>query len=909
MNFKHHLLASSFMLGVSLASSAAAQVNVIEELVVTAEKREQSLQDVPVAISAFTAKQRDLVGISTVQDLTNFTPGFVYQSSNDRSSMRGIGRLTNVHAVDGAVSIYIDGLFTTSTVLAGGPPLDVERVEILRGPQGTLYGRNAIGGTVNVISVRPTEDFYAEVRAIAENYDFTNLQMAVSGPITDGLRFRVSGYKLDQRKGYFKNVNAGMPSEGSKRDEYQVQAQLEADLGENADLWVSYKTLVWHNRGGPGARAGYLNGPYETGRLDPNFSIVYNSAHGYSPETGVNGIVPGSLRQFNGSTVTSNPALVDNHDFNTNIPQRVRLRDVNSLTANFVYHLPTVDVKYVGGIQEYKYDLYGDTDATSVQSFQIPLAPGSICGTIGALFAAGRSSVNCSPLTVNANNGYHYFEYPKWFSHEINISSTHDGPLQWIVGAFYYNEKYTGTGSTADFFLVGPSSLQTPILGARPNPENYWSTGNYALTTRSKAVFGQVDWQATEQLKFTAGLRYTKDKKFGTEYRRIVCNSDACYPGLYPALGLSAFGPGTASNWGSLLGNLTALPAVGQALGLGNALAPLGGLGNGAMDLTDTLAPKSTNGLIEGVKTPSVCTAGVCRQYVIGPNGIASRELSDTSDAVTGTAGVQWEPNDDTMAYARYSRGYKAFGFSAGGFLADPKADAETVNAYELGLKKNFGTNLQFNAAVFYLDYKNLQAPVAVRVGATNVTQFVNIEKSVSKGAELSMIWRPVDPLRLSVDYGYNPTKIKKSLLLVDVNDNINTGAVSVVGNALPQAPKHKFAINGTYTFDFEPGDLTLGATYLYRSKSYANVFEREYNSAPSWDQVDLRAIWTPEGGKYTVIAYVKNVLNDDGYAAAVAASQRNNSATVASDRFPNGAQVYELTPPRIYGLELQYRF
>lgn len=913
MKFKHHLLVSSMLLGAGLAGSASAQVNVIEELVVTAEKREQSLQDVPVAISAFTSKQRDLVGISTVQDLTNFTPGFVYQSSNDRSSMRGIGRLTNVHAVDGAVSIYIDGLFTTSTVLAGGPPLDVERVEILRGPQGTLYGRNAIGGTVNVISVRPTEDFYAEVRAIAENYDFTNLQMAVSGPITDGLRFRVSGYKLDQRKGYFKNVNAGLPSEGSKRDEYQVQAQIEADLGENADLWVSYKTLVWHNRGGPGARAGYLNGPYETGRTDPNFSIVFNSAHGYSPETGVNGIVPGSLRQFNGSTTTSNPALVDNHTFNTNIPQRVRLRDVNSLTTNFVYHLPTVDVKYVGGIQEYKYDLYGDTDATSVQSYQIPLAPGSICGTIAGLFAAGRSSVNCSPLTVNANNGYHYFEYPKWFSHEINISSTHDGPLQWIVGAFYFNEKYTGTGSTADFFLVGPSSLQTPILGARPNPENYWSTGNYALTTRSKAVFGQVDWQATEQVKLTVGLRYTKDKKFGTEYRRIVCNSDACYPGLYPALGLSAFGPGTAANWGSLLGNLTALPAVGQALGLGNALAPLGGLGNGAMDLTDTLAPKSTNGLIEGVKTPSVCTgtgaAQVCRQYVIGPNGIASRDLEDTSDAVTGTAGVQWEPDDDTMAYARYSRGYKAFGFSAGGFLADPKADAETVNAYEVGLKKNFGTNLQFNAALFYLDYKNLQAPVAVRVGATNVTQFVNVEKSVSKGAELSMIWRPIDPLRLTVDYGYNPTKIKKSILLVDVNDNINTGAVSIVGNSLPQAPEHKFALNGTYTFDFEPGDLTLGATYLYRSKSYANVFERQYNSAPSWDQVDLRAIWTPEGGKYTVIAYVKNVFDDDGYAAAVAASQRNNSATVPSDRFPNGAQVYELTPPRIYGVELQYRF
>ena len=209
MNFKYRLLASGALLVAMLGASAAQAQSgsTIEELVVTAEKREQSLQDVPVAISAFTSKQRDLVGISTVQDLTNFTPGFVYQSSNDRASMRGIGRLTNVHSVDGAVSIYIDGLFTTSTVLAGGPPLDVDRVEILRGPQGTLYGRNAIGGTVNVISKRPTDEFYAEVRAIAENYSFTNLQAAVSGPIADepavpllGLQARSAEGLLQERQ-------------------------------------------------------------------------------------------------------------------------------------------------------------------------------------------------------------------------------------------------------------------------------------------------------------------------------------------------------------------------------------------------------------------------------------------------------------------------------------------------------------------------------------------------------------------------------------------------------------------------------------------------------------------------------------------------------------------------------------
>jgi iron complex outermembrane receptor protein len=453
-----------------------------------------------------------------------------------------------------------------------------------------------------------------------------------------------------------------------------------------------------------------------------------------------------------------------------------------------------------------------------------------------------------------------------------------------------------------------PSSLQTPILGAARNPDNYWSTGNYALTTESKAVFGQIDYQLTDAFKFTAGLRYTMDDKYGTEYRRIVCNSDACYPGLYPALGLGGFGPGTAANWGSLLGDLNSTARLAPVLGI-PALAGLAGLGNGAMDLTDALAPKSTAGPIPGVSSPGITTGGVTRQYVTDPaTGIMSRTLDGSSDAVTGTLGVQWEPSSDTMAYARYSRGYKAFGFSAGGFLAVPKADEETVNSYEIGYKRDFD-RFQVNLAAFFLDYSGLQAPVAVRVGATNVTQFVNIAKSESYGIEFSGIWRPVDALRLSLDYGWNPTEITESNLLVDVNDNINTGAVSIVGNALPQAPEHKLAVNGTYTFETDAGNIIAGASYLRRSESYANVFSREYNSAPEWDQVDLRLLWMPAGGKYTVIAYVKNALDEDGYAAAVAASQRNNSATVATDRYPNGARNYELTPPRIFGLEVQYRF
>src|SRR5436190_23724565 len=190
---KKTLLLSCVCAAAAMTSDAAyAQqaTATIEELVVTAERREQSLQDVPVAISAFTSEQRDLVGINTVQDITNFTPGLQYSSQLDRISLRGVGRLTNVQAADPGVATYSDGVYTSSTVEAGKTPIFVDRVEVLRGPQGTLYGRNSIGGAINVISKRPTEDFYGEVRATIANYDRTLFEAVVSGPLAPDLQFR-----------------------------------------------------------------------------------------------------------------------------------------------------------------------------------------------------------------------------------------------------------------------------------------------------------------------------------------------------------------------------------------------------------------------------------------------------------------------------------------------------------------------------------------------------------------------------------------------------------------------------------------------------------------------------------------------------------------------------------------------
>ena len=136
--------------------AATDEASGLAEIVVTAEKRSVNLQDVPLAISAYTADARQLAGITTLQDVANFTPGLSYSASNDRVFIRGIGRQTNTNGSDPGVSTYTDGIYDASTSSIAASDFFIERIEVLRGPQGTLYGRNSIGGAINAMSKSPS---------------------------------------------------------------------------------------------------------------------------------------------------------------------------------------------------------------------------------------------------------------------------------------------------------------------------------------------------------------------------------------------------------------------------------------------------------------------------------------------------------------------------------------------------------------------------------------------------------------------------------------------------------------------------------------------------------------------------------------------------------------------------------
>jgi len=311
-------------------------------------------------------------------------------------------------------------------------------------------------------------------------------------------------------------------------------------------------------------------------------------------------------------------------------------------------------------------------------------------------------------------------------------------------------------------------------------------------------------------------------------------------------------------------------------------------------------------------------------------NGQYQRCLGDSSSATTGTAGIEWSPDRDTLAYFRYNRGYKAFGFNAGVMDPNPEAAPELVDDYEIGFKQSIGRTFQYNVDAFYYNYMDDQVPVEVNTGALITTEFVNIPKAVSEGVELQMIWNPIRHLNLNFTYSFDDTFISSgcSLVngvatgtcLVDIVDPLaqangakpvaaENGSVvqSVKGDELPQAPKNKIAFNANYTWEFEPGNFTLSGTYVWKDKSYAGVFTRTYDEAPSWNQVDMRGTWSGDHDRYEVVLYVRNLFNTLGYDAAGLATANYPSA--ASGGAYTQDPTYDLTPPRTYGIEVHYKF
>ena len=901
---KHHILLATCALsaltlgaGSALAADAtanAASATTIGEIVVTAEKREANLQDVPMQVTAFTSHDRALKGINTVQDMTNFTPGFTYSSQLDRPAMRGLARNNNIYLSDSSVAVYYDDIFSNSTFFVGRDDMLIDQVEILIGPQGTLYGRNAIGGLINTVTKRPTETMTGEFRAAYGNYGYSKFEGTVSGPIAGNFTFRLSALTTDQSEGYFRNVAGGHDEGGIVHDPY-VDAQLQYKDDKN-EAWLDFYQVAFHNdRGGPGSLLGTPTaGPYDTVLTTPG-NIFFNPNFPYG-----GGAVPGSVV---GMVGTNNPAINNIRDFAHAIPTDINVDEAYNLNFHLTHHFDGADLKYVAGYGQYHYNLHTSlfgNDNSSITQYQVPVTP---------VFGLCNYVPGCKPLTVFPAQDFSYETHTKWYSNELTLSSTTNRPLQYIVGVYSYTETDDNLITVQAHDqpqLVNP----TPAFGgpAIPNPGHYYYFTDYQDRIDSEAIYGQLDWKILPTLKLTGGLRYTHDRKKGEEEARFIA-FDNFSPGF-----------GVPNSAGCVGGNASGCGVNPYNLG---SLLP-------ALDITPALISFTP---AQGV------TCATALQTSGRFAGDYARCLGDTSHAITGTAGIEWTPDPDTLVYARYNRGYKAFGLNAGVISTNPEAPQESVNDYEIGFKKTFARVFTLDADAFYYDYSNDQVPLDVPTGGINLTQFLTVPKAVSEGVEFVADWRPIDHLDLTLTYALDHTKITSTcppgsdkntpgcfidaldptasapgahpVTLVNPRDpnnplSVDTFTQSAYGSPLPQAPENKIAVNANYTFVFEPGNLTLSGTFVWKDKSYASIFQRSYYEAPSWDQVDLRATWSGDHDKYEVVFYVKNLFNTLGYDAA---SVGYPIQSPVGGGGPTIANSYDLTPPRLYGVEVHYKF
>jgi iron complex outermembrane recepter protein len=882
--------AISSVLGLGVGAAALAQetsrTSVLEEVIVTAEKRAVNVQDVPVAVSAYTSETRTLLGVNTVEDLARFTPSVAYRN-DDRLAIRGVGRLTNAVGTDPAVALYSDGIFSTSMADTSTPPLFIERTEILRGPQGTLYGRNSVGGAINVISKRPTDKFEGEVRLQGGDYSFYHADALIRGPFTDNFRYLLGAYKENRDDGFIKNL--GPAKDGATSDRWMVEAQLEADIGENAVARLRYSKFEWDDTYGVGNTLLSGISPFDT-TLPYNGGLYYNSTFGY---TGVN------------------PAVSNPYTANTNRTVVGTLEDHNRIHLDFTWDLGGATLKYFGGYQEYLYHTGSDSDETpQTAPINIAVPAGGVNPFVDA-FIAPTMSVDfdgagpLAPFTFN-RPGYTatnvttdregwYEEHQRWWSNEINVSSNGEGAVQWIAGLYQYNTTWDNPQHTT---AHGDNTLLVPADGSRANPDGWNGAINGHLEGESYAGFGQIDWAFADNWTFTIGARYTKDKKEGFD--------EAWYVGRMPSTAVGAAQAFFENAIRAQLPNFGVPANVDDATLMALLQGPLAGL----------VQPVAAGvlGVTQGISLDVTQAATGCVGCVASPNGGLRRNLKGDWDGTTGTLGLQWRPTEDTNLYLRYARGYKAGGFIASANMAPGVyADPEYLNSYELGWKQQVGGRFQLNTAVFFYDYKDFQAPLTVQLPSAPGTivfgtQFLNLDAE-SKGVEVEAQWSPIDPIRLFLNASYLDTEITRGCCFQDTTDPLGQapganvvgpgGAQDLKGNHLPNAPELKYTFGANYTFNWTPGSLTFGGTYSYTDDLQSNVFSNPIATADSNEIADFRVLWNDSQNRYTLIGYVKNAFDEVGYIRSA-----GSSPTGAGSRRTVG-----LIYPRTYGAEVQFRF
>jgi len=454
---------------VAAAGQAEAQeATALDEIVVTAQKRSENLQDVPVSVTALTADQLKDQRVGDVLALSGLSPGLQIKTddnaANPRIFIRGIGVNDFNPSTASAVGVYVDGVYVASPLAQMAGFYDLQQVEVLRGPQGTLYGRNTTGGAINVTTKKPSATPEGDLAIDYGRFNALNVQGGFGGPIADTLAFRIAGL-YDKSDGYTLNRLTG--NKGNDADRKAVRGALRwtPDDKLTVDVSASYSkssggSILTYNRSLVAQTAEAAS----TADPDPTFGYIFCKPAYYTSGqcTNVAGYANTSSNKYEG-------------DYRFEGKDIVKLFGATSAVS---YDFGGVTLYSITGYQRAKRDDYEETDANPISIFD-------------ARYIAEQDTT----------------------SQELRLQSNGATALRWVAGVYAARDNLDNDShyNVLEILRV-PDPVNNPTGMDPANSVGVFGWPLHQKTT-SYAAFGQVDYDLTPKLTLTGGLRWSQDKK------------------------------------------------------------------------------------------------------------------------------------------------------------------------------------------------------------------------------------------------------------------------------------------------------------------------------------------------------------------------------------------------------------
>ena len=838
-------------------SQQEVDIDGIEVIQITSEKRVATLQETAIAISAFNAGELARQDIEEPADIQFAIPNALF-TDRGAYNIRGVGNNARSSTAEGGTGVHINGIYLTAPS-ASNEFYDLQSIEVLRGPQGTLYGRNTTAGVVNMITQKPTEGFDAYITLEGGNFESLRTLGAINFSLSDNIHQRFAG-NLVKRDGFTENIATGEDIDG--RDQFSLRSSTVIEIGDQTQalLFAQYfeedsdRSLRRGVRctsdpvlGCSADEAGheFVNSDFTDGNLRNTVGFVL-----FDPQLGL-AAVPEPIRSLFFPSFNNVAAMLAGNirsDFyNTNLDGSRRVNPNDPRKVN-IDNKPQAKADDLLVSIEISHQTQAGT-YTSITAYHERSAEGQ-----RDYDNANGSNAFLRPVSYQLNGDTYLqntldFEpvqtfdvYSDQLSQEFRFVSDFDGALNFTAGAYWLNYETDSQIITYFPYL----SMLGEALGI-PNELHGFDTLTPKAETTSWAIYSELYYQLNDQLKLTAGIRYSDEEK--------EQSSKTVSP--------LTFVSGAFSLTPALVEQLTILQTNPQAF-------------------NPTAFGQARDNLV----------AGATQTFEI---------LENDWQETTGKLGLAYDVNsaftDNTLLFANISRGYKAGGLNPGGAIKQTY-DAEYINAIELGTKNTLlDRTLQANATVFYYDYQDIQLG-GIDPSPQGGTITDNTDAKV-KGIEFEFVSMPINELMINLNISLLDSEVTGDFATPDITQPRGTPPVSVKGNALPYAPEKSLQFGIEYRHNFFDGwEISYLAQTYWQDEFFARVYNSPTDKIDSWQQTDFTISITDSEDIWQVEAFIKNINNNDSITGL-------SAENTLAGRF----RLPAVLDPRQYGIRIHYRF